>query len=130
MGFNRFRTFFNETIDLINKLNFGLFVSKAAEEVLVMYKKKGKISSELKYIKTILPVQRLLGSFIKEPTIPWLWLQHQVILSQNVFMEFQILWQQIFLHNQENAGDCIFSMILRQNLVFAPVAMLMCIQEK
>ena len=41
--------FFNETIDLINKLNFvDLFVSKAAEEVLVMYKKKGKISREIK----------------------------------------------------------------------------------
>ena len=37
--------FFNETIELINMLEkVDLFVSKAAEEVLVMYKKKGKIS--------------------------------------------------------------------------------------
>ena len=35
--------FFNETIDLINDLSeIDLFVSKAAEEVLVMYKKKRK----------------------------------------------------------------------------------------
>ncbi len=35
--------FFNESIDLINSLdNLDLFVSKAADEVLSMYKKKGK----------------------------------------------------------------------------------------
>ena len=35
--------FFNETIELINTLkNVDVFVSKAAEEVLVMYKKKRK----------------------------------------------------------------------------------------
>ena len=63
--------FFNETIDLINKLNFvDLFVSKAAEEVLVMYKKKEKYQGRLKYIKTIHPVQLLLESFIKELTTP------------------------------------------------------------
>ena len=50
--------FFNETIDLINKLkDVDIFVSKAAEEVLVMYKKKGKISKEIKIYKTILLVQ-------------------------------------------------------------------------
>ena len=33
--------FFNESISLINNLNnIDLFVSKAAEEVLIMYKKK------------------------------------------------------------------------------------------
>ena len=33
--------FFNETIELINTLkNVDVFVSKAAEEVLIMYKKK------------------------------------------------------------------------------------------
>ena len=32
--------FFNETIEIINKIeNVDLFVSKAAEEVLLMYKK-------------------------------------------------------------------------------------------
>ena len=41
MGANRFRTFFNECISLINELDeVDVFVSKAAEEVLVMYKKK------------------------------------------------------------------------------------------
>ncbi len=41
--------FFTETIELINKLKeVDLFVSKAAEEVLVMYKKKGKISKNIK----------------------------------------------------------------------------------
>ena len=35
--------FFNETIELINIIkDVDLFVSKAAEEVLVMYKKKRK----------------------------------------------------------------------------------------
>ncbi|MBC10889.1 MAG: flavoprotein [Rickettsiales bacterium] len=44
--------FFNETIELINKIkNIDLFVSKAAEEVLIMYKKKGKISAEIKIYK-------------------------------------------------------------------------------
>ena len=37
--------FFNETINLINELEkVDLFISKAAEEVLIMYKKKGQIS--------------------------------------------------------------------------------------
>ena len=37
--------FFNETIDLINEIkDVDIFISKAAEEVLVMYKKKGNIS--------------------------------------------------------------------------------------
>ena len=41
--------FFNESIKLINSLeNVDLFVSKAAEEVLVMYKKKGGYSCRLK----------------------------------------------------------------------------------
>ena len=44
--------FFNESIKLINKLDeVDLFVSKAAEEVLVMYKKKGDISGKLKIYK-------------------------------------------------------------------------------
>ena len=41
--------FFTETIDLINNLEkVDLFISKAAEEVLVMYKKKGKVSKNVK----------------------------------------------------------------------------------
>ncbi len=41
--------FFNESIELINTLeDIDLFVSKAAEEVLVMYKKKGLISNTVK----------------------------------------------------------------------------------
>ena len=43
--------FFNETIELINTLrNVDVFVSKAAEEVLVMYKKKGKIPKDIKIL--------------------------------------------------------------------------------
>ena len=43
--------FFSETIDLINKLDsVDLFVSKAAEEVLVMYKKKRKDFRKCKVI--------------------------------------------------------------------------------
>ena len=46
--------FFNETIELINTLkNVDVFVSKAAEEVLVMYKKKEKFLKILKFIKII-----------------------------------------------------------------------------
>ena len=41
MGSDWFRTFFNECISLINELeDVDVFVSKAAEEVLIMYKKK------------------------------------------------------------------------------------------
>ena len=41
--------FFNETIELINMIkDVDLFVSKAAEEVLVIYKKKGKNSRDIK----------------------------------------------------------------------------------
>lgn len=44
--------FFNESIELINSLrDIDLFVSKAAEEVLVMYKKKGLISKNIKIYK-------------------------------------------------------------------------------
>ena len=44
--------FFNESISLINNLNnIDLFVSKAAEEVLIMYKKKKIISNKIKIYK-------------------------------------------------------------------------------
>ena len=44
--------FFNESIRLINRLdNIDLFVSKAAEEVLVMYKKNGEIPKDIKIYK-------------------------------------------------------------------------------
>tara|TARA_B100001057_G_C22657191_1_gene874440 strand:- start:113 stop:670 length:558 start_codon:yes stop_codon:yes gene_type:complete len=40
--------FFSESIELINRLkNIDLFVSKAAEEVLKMYKKKGDLSDNI-----------------------------------------------------------------------------------
>tara|TARA_Y100000996_G_scaffold388848_1_gene348770 strand:- start:43 stop:600 length:558 start_codon:yes stop_codon:yes gene_type:complete len=44
--------FFNESIRLINYLtNIDLFVSKAAEEVLIMYKKKGDIPEKINIYK-------------------------------------------------------------------------------
>ncbi|MAH79047.1 MAG: flavoprotein [Rickettsiales bacterium] len=44
--------FFNESIRLINYLtNIDLFVSKAAEEVLIMYKKKGDIPKKINIYK-------------------------------------------------------------------------------
>ena len=53
--------FFNETIELINSLDeIDLFVSKAADEVLAMYKKKGKLSNKIKVFKD----NSILGSYI------------------------------------------------------------------
>ena len=47
--------FFNESIDLINSLeNLDLFVSKAADEVLTMYKKGESCRHMLKFIKIVL----------------------------------------------------------------------------
>ena len=47
LGSNRLWTFFNESITIIKKLKeIDLFVSKAAEEVLVMYKKKENFQSQ------------------------------------------------------------------------------------
>ena len=44
--------FFNESIKLINELDqIDLFVSKAAEEVLVMYKKRGDLKNTIKIFK-------------------------------------------------------------------------------
>ncbi len=58
--------FFNETIELINKLNsVDLFVSKAAEEVLVMYKKKGKISKDIKIYQDNSSSSASVGKFYK-----------------------------------------------------------------
>ena len=59
--------FFNETIDIINSLKkIDLFVSKAAEEVLVMYKKKGKISNEVKVYKDNSASSVSVGKFYKD----------------------------------------------------------------
>ena len=59
--------FFNETIELINKIKeVDLFVSKAAEEVLVMYKKKGKISSDIKIYKDNSAISVSVGRFYKD----------------------------------------------------------------
>tara|TARA_B100000963_G_scaffold283426_1_gene252130 strand:- start:622 stop:1179 length:558 start_codon:yes stop_codon:yes gene_type:complete len=58
--------FFNETIELINMLEeVDLFVSKAAEEVLVMYKKKGKISEFVKIYQDNSASSASVGKFYK-----------------------------------------------------------------
>ena len=58
--------FFNETIELINKIKeVDLFISKAAEEVLIMYKKKGKISKEVKIYKDNSASSVTVGKFYK-----------------------------------------------------------------
>ena len=57
---------FNECISLINELeDVDVFVSKAAEEVLIMYKKKNDLSPKVKFIRIIRPVQFLWVSSIK-----------------------------------------------------------------
>ena len=44
--------FFNESIDLINSLeNLDLFLSKAADEVLTMYKKRESYRHMLKFVR-------------------------------------------------------------------------------
>ena len=58
--------FFNETIELINKIKeVDLFISKAAEEVLIMYKKKGKIIKEVKIFKDNSASSVTVGKFYK-----------------------------------------------------------------
>ena len=58
--------FFNESIDLINYIkDVDIFVSKAAEEVLVMYKKKGKISKEIKIYRDNSASSVSVGKFYK-----------------------------------------------------------------
>ena len=71
--------FFTETINLINTLEkVDLFISKAAEEVLVMYKKKAKCQRALKFTKIILLARHLLEIFTREHIILLLWLLHLV----------------------------------------------------
>ncbi len=56
--------FFTETIDLINILeNVDLYISKAAEEVLVMYKKKGMISNKIKIYRDNSASSASVGKF-------------------------------------------------------------------
>ncbi len=58
--------FFNETIELINTLrDVDLFVSKAADEVLVMYKKKGQLSKDIKIFKDSSSSSVTVGRFYK-----------------------------------------------------------------
>ncbi len=58
--------FFNECISLINELEeVDVFVSKAAEEVLVMYKKKNDISSKVKIYKDNSSSSVSVGKFYK-----------------------------------------------------------------
>ena len=56
--------FFNETIDLINEIkDVDIFISKAAEEVLVMYKKKGNISNKIKIFRDNSASSATVGKF-------------------------------------------------------------------
>ena len=58
--------FFNECISLINELEeVDVFVSKAAEEVLVMYKKKKDISPKVKIYKDNSASSVSVGKFYK-----------------------------------------------------------------
>ena len=58
--------FFTETIELINELKYvDLFISKAAEEVLVMYKKKGKLSNDIKIYQDNSASSASVGKFYK-----------------------------------------------------------------
>ena len=58
--------FFNESIELINYIkDVDIFVSKVAEEVLVMYKKKGKISKEIKIYRDNSASSVSVGKFYK-----------------------------------------------------------------
>tara|TARA_B100000579_G_C22758214_1_gene817552 strand:- start:295 stop:852 length:558 start_codon:yes stop_codon:yes gene_type:complete len=58
--------FFNETIELINSIGeVDLFISKAAEEVLVMYKKSKKISEKIKIYKDNSSSSVSVGKFYK-----------------------------------------------------------------
>ena len=57
--------FFNETIDLINEIrDVDIFISKAAEEVLVMYKKKGNISDKIKIFRDNSASSATVGKFM------------------------------------------------------------------
>ena len=58
--------FFSESIEIINSLgNVDLFVSKAAEEVLVMYKKKDKLSKDVTVYKDNSASSVTVGKFYK-----------------------------------------------------------------
>ncbi|MEC8265195.1 MAG: flavoprotein [Pseudomonadota bacterium] len=58
--------FFNECISLINELEeVDIFISKAAEEVLVMYKKKYDISKKIKIYKDNSASSVSVGKFYK-----------------------------------------------------------------
>ena len=58
--------FFTETTELINELKYvDLFISKAAEEVLVMYKKKGKLSNDIKIYQDNSASSASVGKFYK-----------------------------------------------------------------
>jgi|TARA_B100000212_G_scaffold180288_1_gene135678 flavoprotein len=58
--------FFNECISLINELeDVDVFVSKAAEEVLIMYKKKNDLSPKVKIYKDNSASSVSVGKFYK-----------------------------------------------------------------
>ena len=90
--------FFTETIDLINNLEkVDLFISKAAEEVLVMYKKKGKVSKNVKIYQDNSASSASVGNFYKGT-------YHTLVM----FTEFQTHLQLIFLHSRENVMLIVF----------------------
>ena len=58
--------FFSESIEIVNSLgNVDLFVSKAAEEVLVMYKKRDKLSKNITIYKDNSASSVSVGKFYK-----------------------------------------------------------------
>ncbi len=102
--------FFTETIDLVNKLKeVDLFVSKAAEEVLVMYKKKGKISKDVKIYQDNSASSASVGKFYKGA-------YHTVVMAPTssntvakcVYGISDSLATNIFAQSGKCKVDCIF----------------------
>ena len=102
--------FFTETIDLINKLKeVDLFVSKAAEEVLVMYKKKGKISETVRIYQDNSASSASVGKFYQGA-------YHTVVMAPTssntvakcVYGISDSLATNIFAQSGKCKVDCIF----------------------
>ena len=102
--------FFTETIDLVNKIgNVDFFVSKAAEEVLVMYKKKGEISKNVKIYQDNSASSASVGKFYKG-------IYHTVVMAPTssntvakcVYGISDTLATNIFAQSGKCKVDCIF----------------------
>ena len=126
--------FFNESIELINYIkDVDIFVSKAAEEVLVMYKKKGKISKEIKIYRDNSASSVSVGKFYKNH-------YHTLVMAPTssntvakcVYGISDSLASNIFAQAGKCRVFCIFFLvILLQNLkLLHRVVMLMFIHEK